>query len=79
MYMYIYVYMYIYIYIHIYAYIYASSVDLDYAGYEMGMFYLYLSEIHMYVNDLYIKFLLRITVAHSIPEHSFSIKNTESL
>jgi hypothetical protein len=43
------------------------------------IFDLCLSEIHIYIyiNDICIKFSSRISVAHSIPEHSFSIKNTK--
>jgi hypothetical protein len=39
----------------------------------MHMFDLCRSEIHMYINDICIKFPSRVTVAHSIPPHSFSI------
>jgi hypothetical protein len=33
-----------------------------------GIFDLCLSEVHIYINDIYSKFPSRITVAHSIPE-----------
>jgi hypothetical protein len=42
------------------------------------MFDLCFSEIHIYINDICIKFPSRVTVAHSIPAHIFSIKNTKS-
>jgi hypothetical protein len=43
------------------------------------MFDLCRSEILIYINDTCIKFPSRITVAHSIPAHSFSInKHKES-
>jgi hypothetical protein len=35
------------------------------------------SEVHIYINDICIKFLSRVTVAHSIPAQSFSMKNAK--
>jgi hypothetical protein len=37
------------------------------------VFDLYRSEIHICINDIYVKFPTRVIVAHSIPGHFFSI------
>jgi hypothetical protein len=69
----IYTYINMYIYTYIYIYIYYKYKDwYDWSG-DIYID-LYRSEIHIYINDICINFPSRVTVAHSIPAHSFSIK-----
>jgi hypothetical protein len=71
---YIYICIHVYVYTHtIYAYIFIRILIAVEKVYKYLVFDLCRSEIHIYINDICIKFPSRVTIAHSIPA-----KNTKS-